>query len=181
MKKYKGRKDLGGLAKMMGKIKNPSEETMANLKDISQVLSDEEKTQSESTILGGTVVTPVEPSEMEIPENASKNKEKKEKKKEEKEEKKLQEERLKQGDALKKSKKADDLSINTSDTPDLDVDMGGSMVAKIFRKRKDRKAAGADAKRKAEEEKKKYRMTVFDKEPPNYYGENDPPVPEPTL
>ena len=186
MKKYKGRKDLGGIAKMMGKLKNPSEETIANLKDISAVLADEEKTQSESSIPGGTVVTPVEPSEMEIPENASKKKEEKDK---EKEEKKLQEERLKQGNALKKSKKADDLSINTSNTKDEDIDMGGSMVAKIFRKRKARKAEGADAKRKAEEKakaeaeakKKKYRMTVFDEEPPGYSGENDPPVPEPTL
>ena len=117
MKKYKGRKDLGGIAKMMGKIKNPSEETMANLKDISQVLADEEKAQSSSESLGGTVVTP--PSEMEIPENVSKKKEEKEKKKEEKEkekeEKKHQKEKLKQGDALKKSKNAADLSINTFD------------------------------------------------------------------
>ena len=49
-------------------------------------------------------------------------------------------ERLKQGDALKKSKKADDLSINTSDSTDLDVDMGGSMAARIFSKRRARKA-----------------------------------------
>lgn len=178
MNKFKTRKDIPAIAKMLGKIKNPSEGTVANLQDISQVLAGEEKSQAESTgDQGGVFVSTEKPKEIELSEE--------------------QKERIKDKRAKIKELKAvkdgdTDMSINTETT--TDVDLGNTMVAKIFGKRKARKKEeeekpeivfGASTSEKHEMDKfdkdMHSRMTVFDEPPPNYYGENDPPLSEPTL
>lgn len=194
MNKFKKRRDINSMVSMMGKIKNPADETVATLKGIEEMLADGEKSSSsnvtsaiiDSSSVSAPTIEGKKKGDKKKEKEKKEDKEKKEnKKKEEKQKEKEQQqkdiERLKQGDALKQAKKEEDLSINTSNTTsnttDLNMDMGDSMVAKIFGKRKARKKEEQEKAREA----KKYRMTAFDEPPPNYYGENDPPLPEPTL
>ena len=159
MNKFKKRRDINSMVSMLGKIKNPADETVAALKGIEEMLADGEKSSS-SNITGAiidssSVSAPTiegkkkgnkkkkkDPPPPEDPKNKDpKNKDSKNKDKENKKKQRQEDiERLKMGDDLIKSKKADDLSINTSNTTDLDMDTGGSMVAKIFKNRKNKPA-----------------------------------------
>ena len=115
------------MVSMMGKIKNPADETVATLKGIEEMLADGEKSSSSNVTSAIIDSSSVSAPTIEGKKKGNKNKkkdppskeDKENKKKEEKQKEKEQQqkdiERLKQGDALKKSKKAPDLSINTFD------------------------------------------------------------------
>jgi len=119
MNKFKTRKDIPAIAKMLSKIKNPSEGTIANLKDISQVIADEEKGQATaSDSIGGTSLTVEEPEKFELTDSQKTQIEAKKKAKEEQKAKINELKSVKDG--------GQDMSVNTETT--TDVDLGNTMI-----------------------------------------------------